>query len=75
MTYRFLGAGAIAAITAVVTISMTHYLLGRPWCVHLDAKGNQTIQYGDQSCVRRESRMIGQTSPYPTSSMKDYFWP
>lgn len=74
MAYRFLGAVAIAAVTAVATLSITHYLLGRPFCVHLDAKGNQTIEYGDRNCIR-ESRTIGQSSNYPTSSVVDYFKP
>jgi len=61
MVDRFLGAMAIAAITAASTISITHYLLGRPWCIQLHADGHQTIAYGQQDCIRR-SRM-GSTPP------------
>ncbi len=47
---------AIATITTVTTLSITHYLLARPWCIHLDATGHQTIEYGQNDC-KRESRM------------------
>ncbi|MEB3212545.1 MAG: hypothetical protein VKL39_14390 [Leptolyngbyaceae bacterium] len=62
MISRLFGAIAIATITTITTTSVTNYLLERPWCIHLDSSGKQTISYGDNDCIRT-TRMANETSP------------
>ncbi|MEL6222497.1 MAG: hypothetical protein AAFQ57_17765 [Cyanobacteria bacterium J06626_14] len=52
MVSRLIGAIAIAAVTTITTTSVTHYLLERPWCIHLDSEGRQRISYGKEDCFR-----------------------
>ncbi|MEM7772254.1 MAG: hypothetical protein AAGA75_00890 [Cyanobacteria bacterium P01_E01_bin.6] len=63
MASRFLCAIAIATVTTVTTTSVTNYLLERPWCIHLDTGGHQTIEYGEYGCTRK-TRMATQSSPF-----------
>ena len=41
---------AIAAITSTATISFTNHLLSRPWCLQLQADGEQYVAYGYRDC-------------------------
>lgn len=50
MVCRLFGVMAIAVVTTTTTISFTNYLLSRPWCIQLDANGEQNIVYGHHTC-------------------------
>ncbi|MEM9214260.1 MAG: hypothetical protein AAGD25_07920 [Cyanobacteria bacterium P01_F01_bin.150] len=52
---------AIAAITSVTTVTLTHRLLSRPWCMDFQANGQPHIIYGQHECLRNRTSQ----SPYP----------
>ncbi len=41
---------AIAAITTVVTTSLTQYLLTQPWCIKVRTNDVHQISYGANNC-------------------------
>lgn len=46
---------AIAAITSATTLSLTHHLLSRPWCMVLEANGQHHILYGQVECTHKHT--------------------
>lgn len=48
--YQTLVLTVLAAITTVITTSLTYYLLSRPWCIEITVSGGHTILYGAENC-------------------------
>ncbi len=61
----------LAATTTIVTTSVTHYLLSRPWCIDFEMNGEQTILYGVASCGDRSPQP---TSPHTMSNISTHQW-
>ncbi|MGF1499835.1 MAG: hypothetical protein ACFB8W_23860 [Elainellaceae cyanobacterium] len=65
MASHFANILAIAAVTAIATISMTHHLLNRPWCIQVQPNGSQHILYGSQQCEAVKIRSLtNQARPF-----------
>ncbi|MEB3360188.1 MAG: hypothetical protein VKK04_25910 [Synechococcales bacterium] len=58
MASHFINILAIATVTAIATLSMTHHLLSRPWCIQIQPNGNQNILYGSQRCEAVKMRSL-----------------
>lgn len=62
--YQILLLTVLATITTAATISLTYYLLSRPWCMQFGAHGEHTILYGSGNC---EDEPAHHASPHAVS--------
>lgn len=55
---------AIATITSATTLSFTHHLLSRPWCITVQLNGQHDISYGDGDCRNRSKSHLQFSKPF-----------